>query len=114
MLSLKSVSARYLTQSSHTSFMTQTYTRVSKSNDPVSSAQYLSITFVCTCRDLMDLIALFQTLCDLHHSASVPDEQRKLLGIDDTLIRLSVGIESCVDLIADLDQALNAALEKKS
>eukprot|EP00986_Skeletonema_menzelii_P004217 scaffold1433_cov132-Skeletonema_menzelii.AAC.6 len=42
--------------------------------------------------------------------ASVPDEQRKLLRIDDTLIRLSVGVESCVDLILDLDSALNAAL----
>ncbi|KAL7494484.1 hypothetical protein ACHAWT_005375 [Skeletonema menzelii] len=42
--------------------------------------------------------------------ASVPDEQRKLLGIEDTLIRLSVGVESCVDLILDLDSALNAAL----
>lgn len=42
--------------------------------------------------------------------ASVPDDQRSLLGIDDTLIRLSVGIESCHDLIADLDNALNAAV----
>eukprot|EP00956_Cyclotella_meneghiniana_P007371 scaffold10055_cov63-Cyclotella_meneghiniana.AAC.3 len=42
--------------------------------------------------------------------ASVPDEQRALLGIDDTLIRLSVGIESCSDLIKDLDLALNAAI----
>lgn len=42
--------------------------------------------------------------------ASVPDDQRALLGIDDTLIRLSVGIESCSDLIADLDFALNAAV----
>lgn len=45
--------------------------------------------------------------------ASVPDEQRALLGIDDTLIRLSVGVESCSDLIADLDNALNASLPKK-
>ena len=44
--------------------------------------------------------------------ASVPDDQRAILGIDDTLIRLSVGIESCRDLIADLSQALDAA--KKS
>jgi cystathionine gamma-lyase len=43
--------------------------------------------------------------------ASVPDDQRALLGIDDTLIRLSVGIESCRDLIDDLDNALNAALK---
>lgn len=34
--------------------------------------------------------------------ASVPVEQRKKLGIDDTLIRISVGIEDLNDLIADL------------
>jgi cystathionine gamma-lyase len=38
--------------------------------------------------------------------ASLPPEQRQALGIDDTLIRLSVGIEDLEDLIADLDQAL--------
>ena len=43
--------------------------------------------------------------------ASVPDEQRAKLGIDDALIRLSVGIESCRDLVEDLDSALNAALK---
>jgi cystathionine gamma-lyase len=42
--------------------------------------------------------------------ASVPDDQRKLLGIDDTLIRLSVGIESCRDLVDDLKGALDAAI----
>jgi cystathionine gamma-lyase len=42
--------------------------------------------------------------------ASVPDDQRAALGIDDTLIRLSVGIESCRDLIDDLNEVLNAAL----
>lgn len=43
--------------------------------------------------------------------ASVPDERRRLLGIDDKLIRLSVGIESCRDLVEDLGRALDAALE---
>jgi cystathionine gamma-lyase len=38
--------------------------------------------------------------------ASIPPEQRKALGIDDTLIRLSVGVEDVEDLIEDLDQAL--------
>jgi cystathionine gamma-lyase len=38
--------------------------------------------------------------------ASIPPEQRKALGIDDTLVRLSVGIEDAEDLIADLEQAL--------
>jgi len=38
--------------------------------------------------------------------ASVPVEERAKLGISDTLIRLSVGIEAVDDLIEDLDQAL--------
>jgi cystathionine gamma-lyase len=38
--------------------------------------------------------------------ASIPPDQRKALGIDDTLVRLSVGIEDAEDLIADLEQAL--------
>lgn len=40
--------------------------------------------------------------------ASVPPENRKALGIDDGLIRLSVGIEDLADLQADLKQALAA------
>lgn len=42
--------------------------------------------------------------------ASVPEDQRKVLGISDTFIRLSVGLEDEADLLADLDQALKAAL----
>ena len=38
--------------------------------------------------------------------ASVPAEVRKEIGISDALIRLSVGVEDCDDLIADLEQAL--------
>ncbi|MBT8107078.1 MAG: cystathionine gamma-synthase [Gammaproteobacteria bacterium] len=38
--------------------------------------------------------------------ASVPAAERAKLGIDDTLIRLSVGIEDVDDLIADLSRAL--------
>ncbi len=38
--------------------------------------------------------------------ASIPPENRKALGISDTLVRISVGIEDCDDLIADLKQAL--------
>jgi cystathionine gamma-lyase len=40
--------------------------------------------------------------------ASVPPEERAKLGISDSLIRLSVGIEDVDDLIADIEQALNA------
>ena len=38
--------------------------------------------------------------------ASVPQVQRETLGISDSLVRLSVGIEDVDDLISDLDQAL--------
>jgi len=37
---------------------------------------------------------------------SVPPDVRAALGISDTLVRLSVGIEDPGDLIADLDAAL--------
>jgi cystathionine gamma-lyase len=39
--------------------------------------------------------------------ASIPPEQRAAIGISDTLLRLSVGIEDVSDLISDLDQALS-------
>ncbi len=38
--------------------------------------------------------------------ASIPPENRAALGIDDGLVRLSVGVEDVDDLIADLEQAL--------
>jgi len=41
---------------------------------------------------------------------SVAREEREQLGISDNLIRLSVGLEDVEDLIADLDQALLAAV----
>ena len=40
--------------------------------------------------------------------ASVAPEVRERLGITDGLVRISVGIEDTDDIIADLDQALNA------
>jgi len=38
--------------------------------------------------------------------ASIPPEKRAAVGIDDGLVRISVGVEDIRDLIADLDQAL--------
>ena len=38
--------------------------------------------------------------------ASVPPEQRSALGISDTMVRLSVGVETVEDLIDDLENAL--------
>lgn len=40
---------------------------------------------------------------------SVPEATRHAQGISDNLVRLSVGIEAAEDIIADLEQALEAA-----
>lgn len=42
----------------------------------------------------------------------VPEETLNKLGITHSFIRLSVGLESLEDLIADLDHALNMSQEK--
>lgn len=42
--------------------------------------------------------------------ADIPLEIREAIGVDDRLLRFSVGIEHADDLIADLDAALNAAI----
>ncbi len=38
--------------------------------------------------------------------AAIPQEIRERIGVDDKLLRLSVGIEDSEDLIHDLEQAL--------
>jgi cystathionine gamma-lyase len=38
--------------------------------------------------------------------ASIPAERRKELGVDDSLIRLSVGVEDVEDLRRDLERSL--------
>jgi cystathionine gamma-lyase len=42
--------------------------------------------------------------------AGLSAEEKRLLGVTDTLIRISVGVEDVNDLIADLENALHAAV----
>lgn len=44
--------------------------------------------------------------------ADIPEEIRQAVGVDDRLLRFSVGIEHVDDLIADLDQALEIAVQE--
>lgn len=44
--------------------------------------------------------------------ADIPEEIRRAVGVDDRLLRFSVGIEHADDLIADLGQAIDAALQE--
>jgi cystathionine beta-lyase/cystathionine gamma-synthase len=43
----------------------------------------------------------------LQTHADIPEKEREAKGIDGRLLRLSVGVESAVDLIDDLDAAMN-------
>jgi cystathionine gamma-lyase len=43
---------------------------------------------------------------------SIPAAEREALGITDNLIRLSVGVEDAEDLVADVERALEVALNK--
>jgi cystathionine beta-lyase/cystathionine gamma-synthase len=46
--------------------------------------------------------------------ASIPEEERHRLGVTPGLVRISVGLEDVEDLMADLDQALQAIPEKSA
>jgi len=63
------------------------------------------------------MIALAPSLGGVESLASMPlntshvafsAEERKRLGINDSLIRISAGIEDIEDIIEDLDQALGS------
>ena len=43
--------------------------------------------------------------------ASVPKDQREVLGIGDNFVRISIGLENAEDLITDINQALINAVD---
>jgi len=59
----------------------------------------------------VSLAGVESTICQPSRTshAKLTDHAREALGIDDRLLRLSVGIERVEDLVADIDQALEAA-----
>jgi cystathionine gamma-synthase/methionine-gamma-lyase len=67
--------------------------------------------------DALKLVVRGTSLGDVHtlvlypliaSHRDLPPKQRERMGIKDNLVRISVGIESAVDILADLDQALAA------
>jgi O-acetylhomoserine (thiol)-lyase len=74
-------------------------------------------------RKLIDTVKLFSLVANVGdaksliiHPAStthsqLTTEQREMTGVTDDFIRLSVGLESIDDILADLDQALKSAAE---
>jgi cystathionine gamma-synthase/methionine-gamma-lyase len=70
---------------------------------------------VFSCMDRLKMIVRGTSLGDVHTLAlypsisshrDIPPKQRARLGIHDSLIRLSIGIEAVDDIIADLEQAI--------
>jgi len=52
--------------------------------------------------------SLVDVPCSMTH-ASIPPEERRKAGLNDGLVRLSVGIENVVDLLADVERAIAKA-----
>ncbi|XP_047532849.1 cystathionine gamma-lyase [Vanessa atalanta] len=75
------------------------------------SKKFLSSLKVFTLAESLGGYESLAELPSLMTHASVPEEQRAELGITDSLIRLSVGLEDTDDLIADLEQAFKLAFE---
>lgn len=49
------------------------------------------------------------SVCVSH--ASMPKEEREALGIFDTTIRLSIGLENKIDLIKDIEQSFEKTFQ---
>ncbi|KAL0851001.1 hypothetical protein ABMA28_006894 [Loxostege sticticalis] len=73
------------------------------------SRKFLSSLKVFTLAESLGGYESLAGLPSLMTHASVPEQQRAELGITDSLIRLSVGLEDTEDLIEDLSQAFNAS-----
>ncbi|XP_034835942.1 cystathionine gamma-lyase [Maniola hyperantus] len=81
------------------------------SGDLKESRKFLSSLKVFTLAESLGGYESLAELPSLMTHASVPAAQRVELGITDSLIRLSVGLEDTEDLIADLDQAFVEAFQ---
>jgi len=72
-------------------------------------SKFLSSLSLFVCAESLGAVESLAEAPAIMTHGSVPLEKRIALGIDDAMIRLSVGIESSKDLIADLKQALDAS-----
>lgn len=66
---------------------------------------------VCTFAESLGGTETFITFPFSQTHSEMPDEERIKRGIDDSLIRLSLGIESADDIIQDIEQALSKSVK---
>jgi len=83
-----------------------------KGTEENSRAFLKNLTVFAVAESLGGVESLIELPCVMTH-ASVPIEERAKLGILDTTIRISVGIEDVKDLIADLENGFQHAYAKK-
>lgn len=77
---------------------------------PLARAEkFCASTRLFTCAESLGGVESLLELPATMTHASVPADVRREIGLDDGLIRLSIGIENADDLIADLDQAMVAS-----
>ncbi|TLM67359.1 MAG: PLP-dependent transferase [Deltaproteobacteria bacterium] len=74
---------------------------------PATARQVLKRLQLISFAESLGGVESLMTLPAVQTHADVPEAERRRLGICESLLRLSVGIESACDIIADLDQALN-------
>jgi len=73
------------------------------------SRRFLSALEIFACAESLGGVESLAEHPAIMTHASVPPEQRRALGIDDGLVRLSVGVEGADDLWGDIERGLQAA-----
>jgi cystathionine gamma-lyase len=73
------------------------------------ASRFMSSTKLFACAESLGGVESLVNHPAMMTHASIPREVRERIGVVDGLVRLSVGIEDCDDLIADLEQALGKA-----
>ncbi|WP_420835694.1 PLP-dependent transferase [Actinomyces ruminis] len=81
--------------------------------DGVDVAAFLAAVHVFTFAESLGGVESLVTCPSVQTHADVPPATRAAYGLTDQLLRLSVGIEDAADLVADLDQALERAAQRK-
>ncbi len=71
-----------------------------------ASRRFLSALEIFSCAESLGGVESLAEHPAIMTHASVPPEKRKVLGIDDGLVRLSIGVEGVEDLWGDIERAL--------
>lgn len=76
--------------------------------DTAESLRFINALKLCTCAESLGSVETLITNPATASHCDIPLEVRERLGVTDRLIRLSVGLESPLDLVADFEQAFEA------